>query len=237
MNPGDHSVSSLPFAPPEKLNEKVIEQLPIPAKGNRITYFAGATIQGAKVPRGFGVRVTAGGSRAFVLNYRLHGREHRVTIGAYPDWSALKAVRHARLLRQRIDRDENPFADQNLPVRRRHIASKFEQITAGQWTAACNLYRHYDHIGELLYVGISLDVLARQRKHLHGADWRAQICSIMVEPFASRDEALAAEQIAITDEFPKYNRRDNEHAVPFLIRRSGARAQMACGPGADFQTE
>jgi hypothetical protein len=38
--------------------------------------------------------------------------------------------------------------------------------------------------------------------------------------FASRDEALAAEQATITDEFPKYNRRDNEHAVPFLMRRT-----------------
>ena len=83
----------------------------VPATGNSITYFAGATIQGAKAPRGFGVRVTAGGSRAFVLNYRLRGREHRYTIGAWPDWSALKAVREARNLRQRVDRGENPLED------------------------------------------------------------------------------------------------------------------------------
>ena len=82
-----------------------------PARGNSITYFPGATIQGAKAPRGFGVRVTAGGSRAFVLNYRLRGREHRYTIGAWPDWSALKAVREARNLRQRVDRGENPLED------------------------------------------------------------------------------------------------------------------------------
>ena len=67
--------------------------LPVPAAGNSITYFAGAVIQGAKAPRGFGVRVTAAGTRAFVLNYRLRVREHRFTIGAWPDWSALKAVR------------------------------------------------------------------------------------------------------------------------------------------------
>jgi hypothetical protein len=51
--------------------------------------------------------------------------------------------------------------------RRQHIIDKFEQIAAGQWT---------------------LDVLARQRKHLHEADWRTQIYNIEVEPFASRDE-------------------------------------------------
>jgi integrase len=94
-----------------KLSEETVKRLPIPATGNRVTYFAGAIIQGAKAPRGFGVRVTAAGARAFILNYRLRGREHRYTIGAWPDWSALKAVREARNLRQRIDRGENPIDD------------------------------------------------------------------------------------------------------------------------------
>jgi integrase len=93
------------------LSEETIKRLQAPAKGNSITYFAGATVQGAKAPRGFGVRVTASGARAFILNYRLRGREHRFTIGAWPDWSALKAVREARNLRQRVDRGEDPLKD------------------------------------------------------------------------------------------------------------------------------
>src|SRR6476659_8818940 len=94
-----------------KLSEETLRRLPVPEKGNRVIYFPGATIQGAKAPRGFGVRVTAAGARAFVLNYRLRGREHRFTIGAWPDWFALKAVREARNLRQRVDRGENPLED------------------------------------------------------------------------------------------------------------------------------
>ena len=94
---------------PGNLSEETIKRLRAPAKGNSITYFAGAIIQGAKAPRGFGVRVTAAGARAFILNYRLRGREHRFTIGAWPDWSALKAVREARNLRQRVDRGEDPL--------------------------------------------------------------------------------------------------------------------------------
>src|SRR5215510_10702206 len=94
-----------------KLSEETVKRLPVPNKGNRVSYFAGATIQGAKAPRGFGVRVTAADARAFVLNYRLRGREHRFTIGAWPDWSVLKAVREARNLRQRVDRGENPIED------------------------------------------------------------------------------------------------------------------------------
>jgi hypothetical protein len=91
------------------LGEESIKRLRAPAKGNSVTYFAGATIQGAKAPRGFGVRVTASGARAFILNYRLRGREHRFTIGAWPDWTALRAVREARNLRQRVDRGEDPL--------------------------------------------------------------------------------------------------------------------------------
>jgi len=97
--------------PPGNLSEETIKRLPTPAKGNSITYFPGATIQGARAPRGFGVRVTASGARAFILNYRLRGREHRFTIGAWPDWPALTAVREARNLRQRVDRGEDPLKD------------------------------------------------------------------------------------------------------------------------------
>jgi integrase len=94
-----------------KLNEDVVRQLPAPQAGNKVYYFAGAMLQGSRAPRGFGVRVTASGAKAFVMNFRIRGREHRYTIGTYPDWSALRAVREARELRQRIDRGENPLED------------------------------------------------------------------------------------------------------------------------------
>src|SRR5262245_11508301 len=113
-----------------KLSEETVKRLPVPNKGNRVTYFAGATIQGAKAPRGFGVRVTAAGARAFVLNYRLRGREHRFTIGAWPDWSALKAVREARNLRQRVDRGENPIAEREAPSAPVTVASVLDDFVA-----------------------------------------------------------------------------------------------------------
>jgi integrase len=94
-----------------KLNEKNVRSLEAPESGNRVYYFPEAIIQGAKAPRGFGVRVTAGGARAFVLNYRVARVEHRLTIGQYPDWSVLRAVKEARALRQRVDRGQDPLAD------------------------------------------------------------------------------------------------------------------------------
>ena len=111
-----------------RLSEETIKRLPVPATGNSIAYFAGATIQGAKAPRGFGVRVTAAGARAFVLNYRLRGREHRFTIGAWPDWSALKAVREARNLRQRVDRGENPLEDRAQPPETKTVSNVLDDF-------------------------------------------------------------------------------------------------------------
>jgi Arm DNA-binding domain len=94
-----------------RLSEVIVKTLPIPPTGNKVHYFAGAILQGQPAPRGFGVRVTAAGVKSFVLNYRIKGREYRYTIGRYPEWSALRAVRQARELRQRIDRGENPLDD------------------------------------------------------------------------------------------------------------------------------
>src|SRR5664279_799522 len=116
--------------PPGNLSEETIKRLPVPATGNSITYFAGAKIQGAKAPRGFGVRVTTAGARAFILNYRLRGREHRFTIGAWPDWSALKAVREARNLRQRVDRGENPLDDRAPPPEIKTVTKVLDDFVA-----------------------------------------------------------------------------------------------------------
>ena len=92
-----------------KLNKEIVKSLPIPEVGNRVHYFAEAVIEGCDVPRGFGVRVTAAGVRSFVMNYSIARRERRYTIGRWPDWSVLGAIKEARDLRQRIDRGEDPL--------------------------------------------------------------------------------------------------------------------------------
>jgi integrase len=113
-----------------RLNENTVKALPAPDRGNRITYFAGAMLQGMQAPRGFGVRVTAGGAKSFVMNYRVQGREYRYTIGVYPDWSALRAVREARNLRQRIDRGENPLDDRVPPPKTSTVSGVLDDFVA-----------------------------------------------------------------------------------------------------------
>jgi integrase len=57
---------------------------------------------------GFGLRVHAGGAKSFFMNYRLHGRQGRKTIGTWPTWSVEAARAEAKELRKRVDRGEDP---------------------------------------------------------------------------------------------------------------------------------
>jgi len=65
------------------ISEKIVGSLPTPAKGNRLHYFSGASLQGKKAPGGFAVRVTAAGTKSFVLFYRVNGKPYRPTLGRW----------------------------------------------------------------------------------------------------------------------------------------------------------
>jgi hypothetical protein len=85
----------------------------------------------------------------------------------------------------------------------------------------CCLYRLYHPNGDLLYVGISLEALRRQTQHKYDKDWYGpEVCQILIEPFAMREEAIEAERIANRTEFPKYNITHNRrrHPIQELIK-------------------
>jgi integrase len=86
---------------PQKLSEKIIKNLTPPEQGNCITY-------DTQIP-GFGVRVTSAGAVSFVLNYWVHGRERRITIGKHPEWTVLAARNRALDLRREINDGEDPL--------------------------------------------------------------------------------------------------------------------------------
>jgi integrase len=93
------------------LTTDIAKGLARPATGSRITYDHTEGDDPTKVVRGFGLRVTAAGAKAFVLNYRAAGQERRLTIGTFPDWSVSRARAEARELRVRVDQGEDPLAD------------------------------------------------------------------------------------------------------------------------------
>ncbi len=63
------------------------------------------------VLRGFGVRVSYGGRRAFVFRYRVNNRLRRLTLGPYPDLSLFEARRKAREVLGDVARGDDPAQD------------------------------------------------------------------------------------------------------------------------------
>ena len=63
--------------------------------------------------KGFGLRVTRFGARAFILNYRARGVERRYTIGSYPDWKVATAREEAKRLKRLVDQGRDPMGDRH----------------------------------------------------------------------------------------------------------------------------
>ncbi|QCN96998.1 DUF4102 domain-containing protein (plasmid) [Azospirillum argentinense] len=104
----------------EKLSDRGVKALPSPASGNRIVYDTEV--------KGFGVRVTASGAKAFVLNYRIAGRERRYTIGSFPDWKTATAREEAKNLKKRVDRGEDPQAERDARRAAPNVAELVRQF-------------------------------------------------------------------------------------------------------------
>jgi integrase len=79
----------------QKITQRTIKNLAVPEQGNAIVWDSEL--------KGFGVRVTAAGVVSYFLNYRVHGRQRRYTIGHSPEWTAEAARAEAAKLKPRID--------------------------------------------------------------------------------------------------------------------------------------
>jgi integrase len=88
------------------ISQTTVKKLRPPSNGNRIYYDDEID--------GFGARVTEGGAVSFILNYYIHGRERRYTIGRWPEWSADAARAEAVELRAAIRKGADPLQQKAL---------------------------------------------------------------------------------------------------------------------------
>src|SRR5262245_63173055 len=88
---------------PQRLTDTPVQRLVPPA---RIVWDTAV--------RGFGCRVSDGGTKSFVVDYRRRadGRQRRYTIGSYPDWSTSAAREQAKRVKRDVDLGADPVGQQ-----------------------------------------------------------------------------------------------------------------------------
>jgi integrase len=83
---------------------------------------------------GFGVPAYAGGTKSFFLNYRIHGRERRITIGPFRRWSVSTASDRAKD-RSLVDQGHDPAGEKRerreAPIVPYDLRHTFASIGAG----------------------------------------------------------------------------------------------------------
>jgi predicted GIY-YIG superfamily endonuclease len=90
-----------------------------------------------------------------------------------------------------------------MHLRRATHPEEFEGVN--QVDSPTTLYRFFDEKGMLLYVGVSVSAPNRLRQHNRDKPWFSLVSSATFSHFATRQEALRAEAIAIRTEKPLMN--------------------------------
>jgi hypothetical protein len=80
-----------------KLTQRAIDALTLPADKTEVIHFDDALL-------GFGIRVRAGGSRTYIANYKIGGKQRRITLGS----TALLKAEQARAKAAELLREERP---------------------------------------------------------------------------------------------------------------------------------
>ncbi len=86
-----------------RLTKTAVEKLPIPSTGQ--AFYRDQDL------KGFGIRITAGGTRSFILEKRIEGRVRRQTIGRFGELTCEQARKQANKLLYEVAVGINPIAE------------------------------------------------------------------------------------------------------------------------------
>ena len=89
----------------ERLTEKLLRDA-VPADGRDYQIFD-------EDIRGFAVCIYRGGGRAFTFDYRIAGRQRRMTFARWPEWTVTAARERARELRRDVDLGRDPLEERD----------------------------------------------------------------------------------------------------------------------------
>jgi integrase len=80
--------------------------------------------------KGFGISISSGGVKSFVLNYRAAGQERRYTIGRFGEWTVENARKEARQQKAAVGRGEDPLAERRKRRQKTETAPTVADLTA-----------------------------------------------------------------------------------------------------------
>jgi integrase len=122
----------------EKLTDRIAKSAaaPVDGKAQRIVYDGEV--------KGFGIRVTRAGAKSFILNYRAHGVERRLTLGSFPDWSVAQAREEAKRLKRLVDQGRDPMGERHEERRAPTVADLCDRYLAEHAPKKRERSRHED---------------------------------------------------------------------------------------------
>ena len=91
-----------------KITKRAVDSTPIPAKGYALVW--------DDELKGFGLRVTSSGVKSFILQKRIHGKDHRITLGRYGEITTEQARKDAQIKAGLIAGGGDPVADKRRAV-------------------------------------------------------------------------------------------------------------------------
>ena len=91
-----------------KITKRTVDSTPIPAKGYALVW--------DDELKGFGLRVTSAGVKSFILQKRIHGKDHRITLGRYGEITTEQARKDAQIKAGLIAGGGDPVADKRRAV-------------------------------------------------------------------------------------------------------------------------
>lgn len=113
--------------PPVKLTKTVIDRTPLPQ--DKPCFLRDTEL------KGFGLRITPQGVRAFILEKRIHGRLRRMTLGRYGELTCEQARRQARIFLGKIALGDDPVAERHKArVKATTLAQAFDEFLKARKT-------------------------------------------------------------------------------------------------------
>jgi len=79
--------------------------------------------------KGFALRITPGGAKSFVLDYRAEGRQRRITLGSWPDWTVAAARETAKSMKREVDLGTDPMGERQTQREAPTVLEMWERYT------------------------------------------------------------------------------------------------------------